>query len=272
MINIHVIIINSKINRYKTYIKTINKILSAINNNILEKLKNHKHNPLCLDNIKSIDIKNNKLIIKYNNNYINQTILFDYNENNRSFSFCENTDEHLELIKTQLNCQINTINIYITYHKNILNKINNNNELDYNDIDCIYNFDYNIDDILKIKKHYNINNIDYYLSICPIYGFYLDKNKIYVANQYQLKFENNKFNLYYTKNHKFKTLLSRPNLKEIIEKFNLSNKKITTHNFLYVIKNMRYIITDYSITDESNNKKYNYKLDEIDKPIRTIIL
>ena len=272
MININFIVINSKIDRYKTYIKTINKILSDIDNNILEKSKDYKHNPLCLDNIKSIDIKNDKLIIKYNNNDINQTILFDYNENNRSFSFCENTYEHLELIKTQLNCQINMINIYITCHENILNKINNNNELDYNDIHCIHNFDYNIDDILKIKKHYNINNIDYYLSICPIYGFYLDKNKIYVANQYQLKFENNKFNLYYTKNHKFKTLLSRPNLKKFIENFNLSKRKITTHNFLYVIENMRNIITNYSITDESNSKKYNYKLDEIDKSIKPIIL
>lgn len=59
----------------------------------------------------------------------------------------------------------------------IFNNIKSKNVLDYNDIYYLINQDYDINDIIIVKKHYNINNYEYYISVCPIYAFILDKKK-----------------------------------------------------------------------------------------------
>ncbi len=59
---------------------------------------------MCYDEIISIDKKNNELHIKYKNK--SKTVIFSLNEKYRSFSFCNNINKHIILIKNELNCQI----------------------------------------------------------------------------------------------------------------------------------------------------------------------
>ena len=49
---------------------------------------------------------------------------------------------------------------------------------------------YEINDIIINNEHNNPNIIEYNISVCPIYAFVLEKNKVYIANQYMIKFEN----------------------------------------------------------------------------------
>jgi hypothetical protein len=210
---IHFICCNNKLEKYESYISIINNVITDLNKNNLENKKDYKHNPFSVDGIDKIEIIDKKLIIKYKNNVITQTILFDYNENYRSFSFETNKQNHIKLIITQLNCQLNIIKIHIETINSILNKIKNNVILDNIDIYNLYHCNYNLDDILKTNKHRVKENYEYYISICPIYGFLLQKGRIYIANQYVLKFENNKFNMFYSNKNNFKQLLHRHNLK-----------------------------------------------------------
>lgn len=80
-----------------------------------------------------------------------------------------------------------------------------------------------------------------------------------------LKFENGKFNIFYTNKYNFKRLLSRPKLQEFILKFNKSNKSINASNFSIVMKNMQNFITDFEI--KINNKNIKYKLVNINENI-----
>lgn len=265
------IVCHNKLKTYENYINILNNVIADLNNNKLNNKKDYKHNPFSVDSIDKIEIIDKKLIIKYKNNTITQTILFDYNENYRSFSFETNKQNHIKLIITQLNCQINIINIHIETINLIFNKIKNNIILDTIDNYYIYNSNYNLDDILKINKHRIKGNYEYYISICPIYGFLLQKGKIYIANQYVIKFENNNFNMFYSNKYNFKQLLHRHNLQNKILEFNKSNKKITTDNFLIIIENMRPIYTDCEITINSG-EKIKYELKDIDKPINVNII
>lgn len=218
---IDIVIAKNKLNKYENYLNIIKNLITNIDNHILEEKKNYKHNPLCINSdIQHIEFKNEQLHIKYKNNQT--TILFNLNENYRSFSLCQYPYEHVELIKKQLNCQIVLINTFIDTINNIIIQINKNklsfiekNKLSFIEKYNLYNLDYNLDDILKTKIHTNKKNYDYYLSICPIYSFLLKKNKIYIANQYHLKFENGKFNIFYNYNscNNFKILLNRPLIK-----------------------------------------------------------
>lgn len=259
---------------YNNYIDKINKILYDISTNVLQ-MKNYKHNPLATDNIKNIEVKNDKMIIKYNGKP-NQTVLFDYLENYRSFSLYDNVNDHIKLIKKQLTCEINIINLlYIQPIKNIVEKIDNKLELDNNNIFYINNYIYNCDNYYNLKDIYleekGENKYTYYISICPIYGFLLRKNKMYIANQYILKFEDNKYNIFYGNKHNFKRLLNRPNLKEFILNFNKNPRVINTTNVIQIIENIRSIITDFVIEDITSGQKIEYKLEEIDKPVVTKI-
>lgn len=262
------LICDSKIKKFEEYIITINNILKDIENHKLDTKKFDKHDPFATDpkNIKSVEFKNDQIYIKYQNIDKTNTILFNYNDNNRGFSFVNDKNEHINLIKQELNNQISFLNLYIEIFNKIVNKINNNILLDNNEKYFVNNYNYYINDILKIKTHDNINNKEYYLSICPIFGFYLNNKRIYIANQYMLKFENNNFNLYYyyTDRYNFKILLSRPKLKEKILYFNKSGTKITTKNFMNIINNIRPMFIDHFI--EIENKKYCIKLENIDKP------
>ena len=263
---------NSKLKKYKSYINILNNVITDLNKNNLENKKDYKHNPFSVDGIEKIEIIDKKLIIKYKNNVITQTILFDYNENYRSFSFEPNKQNHIKLIITQLNCQLNIINMHIEAINSILNKIKNNIILDNIDRYNLYQNNYNLNDILKINKHRVKKNYEYYISICPIYGFILQNGRIYIANQYVLKFENNKFNMFYSNKNNFKQLLNRPNLKDKILDFNKSNKKITTDNFLIIIENMRPIYTDCEITNINSGKKFKCELVNMDNPINVSII
>ena len=253
------------INRYENYINTINNIIYDINNYNLENKKDYKHNPFSLDSIDKVEILDKKLVVKYKNNKIQYTNLFDYNEKHRSFSFEENKQNHTKLIITQLQNEINLINVYINVIQNLISQ----NKNSVNDILSITDIgNYNLDDILKIKE--DINEKCYYLSICPIYGFFLKNDKIYIANQYFLKFKNNTFYLWYSNKYDFKKLLSRPHLHNKILEFNKNKTKLTSDNFLIVIKNMSSIFTDCEVI--TSDKKIKYELGEIDKPINEKIM
>jgi hypothetical protein len=258
--------VQHKINTYINNIKQINKILEDIENNEPYNKKNYKHNPLHNpDNIKEIELKGNKIKIKYNNN--TNTTLFDYEEKYRSFSLSSNIEEHIDLIKKQLSYERNIIRLYLNIFLNIRYKIIKNILLNDEDKNNINKLNYNLDDILLIKKQSNNNNYEYYISICPIYSFILLNKKIYIANQYQLKFENGKFNLFYNNKYNFNKLLSRPNLKDLILEFNNSNKKVTTENFKIIIENMRCISPNMKILNNETNEEYEYKLIKIDEQI-----
>lgn len=258
------LIIDNKINEYNNYLKIMDDLLYKINNYKFI-TKKYKHNPFAFnENDMNVEIKNGKMIIQYKDQVNNQTILFNTNEKYRSFSFEPAVNRHIEQIKTQLNCEINIININIDYMKNIKIKLNNNTHINNFDIDNIYNVNYDLNEVL-----YKYNNIDrYILSICPIYSFVLNKQKIYIANQYVLNFENNKFHLFYDYKHNFKRLLGRPNLHNKILDFNKNkNKTISIKNVFKVIENMKNIFTDYTITNEFTNESINFKLKNIDEII-----
>lgn len=259
------IIIYRKKNKLTQSLSIIKSLLKNINKYEIEQKKNYKHNPFCYDEIISINqTKNNELHIKYKNKH--NTKIFSLDEKYRSFSFSNNVKEHLQLINTQLDCEINIINLWIDELKKIETKLNNKIELDNYDNFNLNKEDYDLNDIIIIKNHTNNNNKEYYISICPIYAFILENNKVYIANQYMVKIENNLLNIFYAKKNIFKRLLGRPNLKELIEKFNKSNKSIDSNNFNYVINNMQPIITDMQIIHE--NSKYDYKLLNIDENVK----
>jgi hypothetical protein len=261
---IFIIIIQRKKHKLINSLNVINNILKIINDNEVEQKKNFKHNPFCYNNIVSINKKDNELHIKYENKM--NTIIFSLNEKYRSFSFSNDIKTHIELINIQLKCESNIIKLWIDELKNIENKINNNIELDIYDNYNLSKEDYEINDIIISNEHNNPNIIEYYISVCPIYAFVLEKNKVYIANQYMIKFENNKLNLFYTKKKDFKRLLGRPYLKDLIEKFNKSNKCINANNFNFVINNMQPIFTDMQIINK--NGIYDYKLLNIDDNIK----
>ena len=249
-------------------IRIIQEILNKINTHKLDNNKFFKHDPFSTEpeNIKSVQIKNNKIIIKYKNIGHQQTILFDYNnEKRRSFSLVNDKNEHINLIQTQLNMQINQLNLWIGIFKNILIKTLNNAELNNYDNYNINIFSHDIKDIIYTHvENNNSNNIEYYISICPINAFELVNNKIYIANQYMLKFENCKFNLFYKHGDKFKKLLHRPELKDMILQFNNSEKSVGTENFLIIIENMR-PITNKCLSYDDKTLCFN-RFDNIDEP------
>ena len=250
--------------KIKEYKKTINLILSLINDNIVESSKDHKHNPMSLA-IDKVLFNEDKIILKYTEKGTS-TVLFDYDEQYRSFSLSSDKNEHIESIKIHLT---NELNFIIGYYQNCYLEILKRKEFTNNDI-FFLQYKYNLDDIVYKKEHTNKNNFEYYLSICPIYGFILKNNFMYISNQYELKYENGKLNIFYSYNVKkpFKRLLHRPNLKEFIEKYNKNPKKITSKNFMVIIENMAPIGTDCSCENEYG--KTEYILRNIDEPVQVI--
>jgi hypothetical protein len=209
--------------------------------------KNMKHNPFSLiREIKNVKIGEKQITVKYENG--SQTILFNTCEKRiRSFSFETQKENHANLIITQLNCAINQRKLVI---KNLERGLNI----------CRYS------DLREIvhKKGSNDRHV-YYISVCPIYAFILNKGKTKIANQYELKFENGKYRLYYGNAHKFSFAMSRPHLFEPINKFNASEKTINSENFLHVIRNMENIGVDSEMTDETGLTT-KWRLVDIDKP------
>lgn len=171
-------------------------------------------------------------------------------EKYRSFSFykdnkknniednIEDNNKHLELIKIQLEIEKNLIKRSIYLLDQIIT-VNVYNFVDYFIFD---HYKYDINDVLKIKQQKNNpQNYEYYLSICPIEAFILKNKKIFIANQYCLKFENGNFNIFYDTKHEFERLLNKPNLKEKIKEFNSSGKIINAGNYKNIIENMKNI-------------------------------
>jgi hypothetical protein len=97
---INYIVCHNKLKTYENYINILNNVIADLNNNKLNNKKDYKHNPFSVDSIDKIEIIDKKLIIKYKNNTITQTILFDYNENYRSFSFETNKQNHIILFNS----------------------------------------------------------------------------------------------------------------------------------------------------------------------------
>ncbi len=258
----------SYLEKIKEYKKTINLILSLVNDNIVENSKDHKHNPMSLA-IDKVIFNEDKLILRYivhHNQKGTSTVLFDYDERYRSFSLSTDKNEHIKSIKIHLTCELNFIIGY--YEKNCL-EILRRKEFTNNDL-MFLKYKYDLSDIVHKKEHTNKNNFEYYVSVCPIYGFILKNNLMYISNQYELKYENGKLNIFYTYNVKkpFKRLLHRQNLKEFIERYNKNPKKITSENFMIIIENMAPIGTDWSCENEYG--KTEYVLRNIDEPVQVI--
>jgi hypothetical protein len=67
----------------------------------------------------------------------------------------------------------------------IQKKIYNKIKLDLYDNYNLIKSDYEVNDIIVVNEHNNI--IEYYISVCLIYAFILEKNKVNIANQYMVK-------------------------------------------------------------------------------------
>lgn len=256
--------LNSLLQYYEMCINEIDEIIKLLNDNE-NKTKDFKHNPFSAKNIKNVKVNGNKTItVKYENN--NQTVLFNYNENNRSFSFEQNKEQHVKLILRQLMCE-----------KNLINRNKDDIEKELKNID---NSTITLKQLLHLKYntivHHKKDSSNYFLDICPIYAFLIQsdkknkKKKIYICNQYHIKFENNNLNIFYTVYDKQNILLSRPELRKKILEYNRNDNIINTDNFMHIINNMQNIFTDFDITTPDNTK-ISYKLNEIDKPIEALI-
>ena len=270
MTNINSSIINQKINKYENYIDTLQNILNILDTYPIDTKKFYKHNPFSIDPkyIKSVQNINNEIHVKYSGfSKHDSTIIFNYSEKGqRSFTLSNNIKEHTDLIKIQLTCQINKIQcMYINPLKEILNNYNKYSSDEINLL--IHQKEYDIKDIYSKKVKDKV--VDYYISICPIYGFYLESGRIYIANQYNLKIQNNMLYLFVSNEKSFNVLLARPFLNELIKKFNKSYKKITSNNFMNIINNMRGITPDFTLIDNNNNK-YKVSLKNMDDIERTI--
>lgn len=262
----------SKKKRYEACKDTLNKLKNDIIRFPLNNAKNYKHNPFAEKDIKSIDVRDDKTLhVKYKNKKHNDTILFNYNEKkHRSFSFEQNTQNHLDIIFSQIECELNIIQLNIDWIITAVDKLRQG-MFDSYDIHNTFNVDYNIDDIIVIKKHKG-TSYDCYLSVCPIYGFLLDNGKIYIANQYQFKFEPDKTEMFYTHKYNFKRMLSRPRLKNFILHFNQNSVKITTDNFINVINNMSSIFNEVEFTNIQTGERFTTELEEIDKPLKVSVI
>jgi hypothetical protein len=261
---VYKLMLRSKIQNCNIYKDKIYEILLLLKNNEVDDSKCHKHNPFAVDNIESCEFKQDKVFIKYKGN-INSTVLFDYNEKYRGFSVTNDKTCHVELIKRELNCQIAQIDVCIHNCNYFLEKTG---ELSLQECKQFFESVYDINDIILDQKYKNKSTVGYYLSICPIFGFVLDGNKMYIANSYLLKYENKILNLFcsYKKGHSFKRLLHRPNLKDLIIKFNEKPQKITSKNFITIVKNMAPWGTDCSMNN--GIERIEYKLESIDTPLK----
>jgi hypothetical protein len=241
----------------------INKVIDDITCNELDNKKYYKHLPF-YQNIKNIFIDNDKNQIQIKGEGAN-TKIFNTNETNRSFSLTETYNEHTNYILETLNNEIQIINIMIEQLETIIKKV----KPDENDIyyfNYIMKTPYNVDDFYTYKQ--TKLGYRYYLSICPIYGFYVSNNNIAkISNKYTLCFEsNNKFTLLYEFNNKFKfkRLLGRPLLKNFIEDFNNNSTKIvSTQNLLQICDNIQSLIHEFTKTNQLGEKS-EHNLQNID--------
>lgn len=216
------------------------------NNNLLTLNKVSKHNPFEDPNVKSIEIKNDMLKLVYNDN--NTQLLFNPNDTYRGFSFTDNLMNHVEHIKMQLMCAKNMLNLCI------IKKIKYENGLHI------------------IKKSKN----KYYINVFPPCSFFTKNGDTKIANQYELKFENNKYQLYFNYHNLSKYCEGQSPLTiNLIQKFN-KNNKVNAHNYQVILKNISAQNFPFYIKDNSAIDTYHYyelkNIDDTEWSVKKIIM
>ncbi len=255
--------LNKKLKIIEKDKKEIQKLLDMLIDNTqfnINRRKLTKHFPLSksIEENASLEIKDDEIIITYNNIVSSKKISFISESNlNYSFTFSEYTyEQHLEYIKNQLQIFINQRDLCITNLNKFINDIGDY-ILNYKKVStsfCSSIFYKNVKNNYVSNDGRYMYKLAYNVNILPPNGGLLydsKNNKFMICNCYTIALNNeNKWNIFFDYDHDF---VSRHN--DLIRKFNqIDNKKLKSINYVFSLQDIGKIFSAnncYAINEQT---------------------